>query len=268
MKLLSIFLMLVMILSCQSDYEAIQGHWHSVKLTDSSYYFTLDIQDSVAIFNKNDRYSNYAEYNLAQIDGKLIIPIRRDFFPLSDSCEVQIKNDTLYLMEKKHDSEDNQIIVSWIKPNENPDDMVNDFLSLIEYKIELPVENESVPFDSICDDSLWCMVNIGYPKSKMHANINGSLRNIEDSLVINMNDAIANFSDFPILLDVELDAYNDLYKSSQQNEIVLIINAHKNTPSQYFDSILYYLDDYSKLKEIYRTYNIKKDGLIGLKKLR
>jgi hypothetical protein len=268
MKRLSIFLMLAMILSCQSDYESIQGHWHSVNLTDSSYYLTLDIQDSVAIFNKNDRYSNYAEYNLAQIDGKLIIPIRRDFFPLSDTCEVKIKNDTLYLIEKKHDFEDDQIIVSWIKPYENPDDMVNDFLSLIEYKIELPVENESIQFDSICGDAPWCMVNIGYPKSKMRANINGSLRNIEDSLVINMNDAIGNFSDFPLLLDVELDVYNDLYQSSQQNEIVLIINAHKSTPNQYFDSIMYYLDDYSRLKEIYRTYNNKKDGLIGLKKLR
>ncbi len=150
--------------------------------------------------------------------------------------------------------------MKWIRPEYNSQDAVNDFQSQIEYKVDLPIDNESIPFDSVIKNKLWCMVNIGYPKSEFQ-------HEIGDSLAINMNDAIGEFSDFPLLLDAELDVYNDLYPSDSLDQVLLIINAHKDTPEYYFDNIKYYLKDDIHLIEIYRTYYNQVDRLVGLKKL-
>jgi hypothetical protein len=229
MKRLSIILMLAMILGCQSDYELIQGHWHSHESfrSDPLNYMTLDIEDSLIYINKYNKNGESYSGHLYLNNGRLLAsigPYGADYI----NSNVILLADTLVLLEDVDSLDSNALITFWTRVERNFLDVISDFNSDLRVKINLPIDDSNSSFDSIVNNTIWVMVNIGYPWQ------NDQEKYGKDTLLLNIYDAFGDFCDIKGLLDAERDLLMDESLDSEFGKIDLIINAHNDTPDRLF----------------------------------
>ncbi len=253
-KCLCIILISVVISSCHTDIDSIQGHWHSTNIYDDGRYATLDIMDSIAFFNYNVGNRDYEYSKLKYLDGNLTIEIGIvNYVGL-----VELKGDTLYIGENN----DIDKITKYVRFDKNSLYCIKDFNCNSHLNIELPVDNKSVPFDSTMVYNGWAIVNIGYPRTKESKSFGN------DTLLLEIKDRIKEFIDISEYLLSDCQTYDESICKDSTIKISLIINAHKDIPQAYLDSIDFYSKNYYWLYDVYRTYVNVDKRLIGLIKIR
>jgi hypothetical protein len=259
MKLFCLIFLSVLFLGCKTDLESIQGHWHNITYSKTNTYRTLDIEDSVVYMNKTDRSGFYSSSPIL-INGKDLLIKMGPYGAYYLRSEIHLKSDTLTLIEIRDTLEENAMVSYWIRANNDINDIAEDFSSNLLVNIDLSVDNKSIPFDSVGSKNKWCILNIGYPKFK-------STKYPNDSLIMNLNDAIANFSDLPMFLEAENENIWIDPDFPENDSLAVIINADSSTPKYYFDSIYYFLKQYHLVSTTHRTYVNEDFRGIGLRKL-
>ena len=246
----------MLFISCKTDLESIQGHWHHIPNSKTNTYRTLDIEDSLIYINKYDKSGRYNSSKIEQ-DGEVLIARMGSYGEYYMSSKIILKSDTLILIEFSSDSGFETGVGSiWFRAKNDLNDIRQDISSNLLVKVILAIDNTSFPFDSIGLYNNWGMINIGYPKFNND-------KYPKDSLLIHANEAIGDFSDIDDYFEATLHMHSDKYNDS----IVAIINADINTPDIYFDSIFYYLEHSQQVSSVYRTYLNDDFNGLGLKKL-
>lgn len=252
------FLILVCLLhliGCKSDFDKLQGHWHRIT-EDSRKYQTLDIEDSAVILNKSDRNGFFLEEKIVTIGDTIILPLS-EFF-LYDA-KIRFKDDTLILSPKDSLFAELEGESKWIRVNDNIEQISLDFNANHNLYIDLEVNNNSVPFDSIGCKYYWRIINIGYPSLAFSEVLN------TDSICLSTN---SRFLDHRRLAETLLlfreEQKNHLHSFADSNDLILIINCDKNTPNTILDYIQFTCSELDYIKHIYRTCINQEKEVIGL----
>ena len=242
MRRLIYIIAFLIICSCNDkDYTELQGHWHSNNSKDCEYYQTLDIKDSLVIFNKYNRNGYYEESALKEINGEL----KFNIYGLGYDLKYYFNSDTLVIEEKSG----NEVLwkSKWLKHENSASDIEKDFSSYLKLNINLDYNTESIPIDSL--EVHYAIINIGKLK-KQFLSYKPYRRNDKyDPYYIQMKDAFASDIDVEEFLVSVLETIPE----NEKNGFCAIIHADKDVPNLIIENIVEKLKKITIVESIYQT---------------
>jgi hypothetical protein len=244
-------LFLILFISCKSDLEKLQGHWHNIDEINNNFcYNTLDFKDSIVILNKYDRQGWYAESKLIFRNDSIIIPLNYFMY----YGVISFKSDTLITSEYIGHKIINR--KKWLKFNNDIEDKESDFQSQLRLVVRLEKCNDGMHIDSI-EHFYSSIINIGRVKERFQ-------RKYGSDFYMEINNRI--FNDYNIIKSFILAE-----KESSQNtteRISVVINSDLEVPSEILDSIVSRLESTKVVENIYRTCINESKGFIAVKEIR
>ncbi len=229
-----LFLVPLILFTCQSDTKRLIGHWHNLDYNPSSKLLTVDFVDSVSIIN--------------------------DRMDISMTCEgkYQLNNDTIYYYIcgqpdiVKYAFEGDTILLDnerFINITKNSQACSDIFFSKLKLKVKLLELNNSIPFDSVLDIN--GNIVFGHDKSL--------IEDKKDSILIQVNHNLGWFNDINNYLKAMEESYED-----ENIKKTIILTNDKNTPKWMTDSTINIIQKHQIIDKIYKTCIDKETGSIGL----
>lgn len=195
--------------ACETKKDELVGHWHSLK-NEIGNFETLDINDSVSIYNQHDILGWSGKFPRVNNEGVQIIVSPH----LSGTTHFEINGDTLRL--------ENEYV--FIRVEE--ESQMNDYFcnSVLQVQLEKSTES-SFSFSELANQQLTQII-IGKLRNR---NYSSKLMNL-DSTYIQVNDVLIGYSDIKRFAQHEFDKWSNTPYS-------IVINQDKSTHSSTIDSI-------------------------------
>lgn len=251
LTIIVIGLLLILLNSCKSDLQKLQGHWHNIDEMNNNFcYNTLDFKDSIVILNQYDRQGWRDESKLIIRNDSMIIPLNYFMY----YGVVSFKSDTLITTEYVG----NHIInrKKWLKFKNDIEDKERDFQSQTLLAVRLDKCNDGMHIDSI-EQFYSSVINVGKVKEQFQGNYGSDF-------YLEINKRI--FKDYSIIKSFVLAEKESIPNMTEK--ISIVINSDLEVPSEILDSIAYSLESTTVVENIYRTCINESTGFIAVKKMR